>query len=406
MKVALALRSVRWLRLAGLLPLVIYVCVLSGPSVASGIAVWLMGIVGWIAGVLANDLGNWPNRTLVPGYAKTLFHVVLVALLPIPLACGILWTMLGNPPPPFGAGLLWGTIMTLCVVRTGFNQAALTTVLAGIIGLGFYLIWAAKQVMHPEVFESLTDLRLQFPALALAVLALFRVRRRLNAPLPTKTPDLDATRPLYSKLIGLIAGPHAGLRREFALSSLLVVLALLLVLLVRTGMTTYPMWVVFTIACLVYGLVRVTVRLSAIHVAFRLLWLSGAAETRRSLGRKCARVILIFGLGWLPAGLVGAAILALGVHQPTQLDGVFLICLTILLAVALSVGTVRRIPPTRSWWQTLAAGAFCGGLMIPLVHGFELGWADRSALAFGVAGLAVATWYAVARALARAEIVQ
>jgi len=29
-----------------------------------------------------------------------------------------------------------------------------------------------------------------------------------------------------------------------------------------------------------------------------------------------------------------------------------------------------------------------------------------SALAFGVAGIAVATWYAVARALARAEIVQ
>lgn len=35
MKVALALRSVRWLRLAGLLPFVIYVCVLGGASVAS-----------------------------------------------------------------------------------------------------------------------------------------------------------------------------------------------------------------------------------------------------------------------------------------------------------------------------------------------------------------------------------
>lgn len=198
-----------------------------------------------------------------------------------------------------------------------------------------------------------------------------------------------------------------GSRDYSPTTSPLVVLALLLVLLVRTGITTYPMWVVFTIACLVYGLVRVTARLSAIHVALRLLWLVGAADTRRGLGRKCALVILMVGLGWLPAGLVGAAILALGVHQTAQFDGVFLIGLTILLTVVLSVGTVRRIPSsTRGWWQLIAVGAFCGGLVTPLIHGFELGWADRSALALGVAGLAVATWYAVARALARAEIVQ
>ena len=167
------------------------------------------------------------------------------------------------------------------------------------------------------------------------------------------------------------------------------------------------MWVVFMIACLVYGLVRVTVRLSAIHFASRLLWVTGAAETRRSLGRKSALLILVFGLGWLPAGLAGVAILALGVHQTVQFDWVFLICFTILLTVALSVGTVRHIPsPTRRWWQSLVVGAFCGGVTAALIHGFELGWADRLALVVILAGLAVATWYGVARALARAEIVQ
>lgn len=410
MKSALVLRTVlgRWWQLAGLLPFVIYVVVFGGAAAANGTAVWLMGIVGWIAGVFAKDLGNWPNRTLVPGYSKTLFHLVLVSLLLIPLACGLLWTALGNPPPPYGPGLLWGTIMTLCVVRTAVSPGVLSTNLVGIIGLGFYLIWAANQAMHPVVFELLTDWRLQLPALALAALALLHIRRRLNAPLRATTPiDAAGREPLYSKLFGLMAGPHAGFRREVVVSSPLVVLALVLVLLVRTGISTYPMWVVFMIACLVYGLVRVTVRLSAIHFAFRLLWVTGAAETRRSLGRKSALLILAFGLGWLPAGLAGVAILALGVHQTVQFDGVLLICFTILLTVALSVGTVRHIPsPTRRWWQLLVVGAFCGGVTTPLIHGFELGWADRLALVVILAGLAVATWYGVARALARAEIVQ
>lgn len=46
MKVAFALRSVRWLRLAGLLPLVIYVSVLGGPSVHVALRpLWLSGAV-------------------------------------------------------------------------------------------------------------------------------------------------------------------------------------------------------------------------------------------------------------------------------------------------------------------------------------------------------------------------
>ena len=190
-------------------------------------------------------------------------------------------------------------------------------------------------------------------------------------------------------------------------SSPLVVLALLLVLLVRAGVTTYPMWVLFLTACLVYAGVRVNGRVATIHVPLRSLWLSGAVETRRSLGRRCALAILTRGLGWLPAGLAGTAILELGMHQTSQFDGVFLVALTILLGVALFAGTMRRVTPTTTFWP-LAVGMFCGGVSAPLIyiHGVELGWADRSALVLGLAGLAVAVWYALARALARAEIVQ
>ena len=410
MRVALMLRCLlgRWLQLASLVPFVTVVVVLSGPTVATGIAVWLMGIVGWFSGVLTNDLRHWPNRTLVPSYSKTLFQTVLVVLLLIPLACGLLWTMVGNPPPPFGPGLLWGTVMTLWVVRAGFGPVVLTASMVGIIGLGLYLIWAAKQEMHPVVFESVTDLRLQIAALVLAALALFDIKRSLNAPSPARAPDLDAATPLYSKFIGLLAGPRVGLRREVVMSSPLVVLALLLVLVARAGITTYPAWVVFACACLAYAPTRMLVRLATIHVPLRSLWLSGAVETRGSLGRKCARVILIWGLGWVPAGLVGAAILVLGgVDQTAPFDGVFLVTLTILLWVALVAGTVRRIPsPTKGWWQMMVVAMFCGGLITPLIFGVELGWAVRSALVAGLAGLGTATWYAVARALARAEIVQ
>ena len=421
MRVVFMLRSLlgRWLLfVGGVAPLVIWVVVLGGPTVVSGIAVWLMGVVGWMAGVFANDLGKWPNRTLVPGYSKALFHAVLVVLLLVPLGCGILWTMVGNPPPPFGPGLLWGTLMTLCVVRFGFSPAALTTAMVGIVGLGLYLMWAAKLEMHPAVFESLTDLRLQIPALGFAVLALIEIRRKLNAPSSATTPVGDAAirEPLHAKLISPrpslvvvvvvpLSGPHVGLRREVVASLPLLVLALLLVLLGRTGIPTYSMSIVFVIACLAYAMVRVWISLATIHVPFRLLWLSGVVETRRSLGRKCALVILVRGLGWLPAALVGAAILALGVHQTAPFDGLFLITLTLLLVVAL-FGNVRRIPSTTRWWQMLAVGAFCGGLTTLLIHGLELGWAERSALVLGLAGLAVVTWYAVARALARAEIVQ
>lgn len=204
-----------------------------------------------------------------------------------------------------------------------------------------------------------------------------------------------------------MAGPRAGFRREVVLCFPLVVLALLLVVLARTGVTTYPMWLPFLIACLVYAGVRVNSRVATIHVPLCSLWLSGAVETRRSLGRKCALAILTRGLGWLPAGLVGATVLELGLLQTSQFDGVFLVALTILLAVALLAGTMRRIPSATGFWQ-LAVGTFCGGVSASLifVHGVQLGWADRSALVLGLAGLAVAVWYAVARALARVEIVQ
>ena len=410
MTAAVVLRAVlgRWWQLVGFLPFVVYVVVLGGPAVANGIAVWLMGIAGWFAGVFARDLGNWPNRTLVPGYSKTLFHMVLVSLLLIPLACASLWMALGNPPPPFGPGLLWGTIMALCVIRTAVSPAVLSTNLAGIIGLGFYLIWAAKQHIHPVAFESLTDWRLQFPTLALAALALYYIWRRLKAPLRATTRDFEAEgrEPLYSKLFGLMAGPRARVWREVVVTLPLVVLAGLLVLLVHTGITTYHVWIVFVLACLVYSLARVVVRLATIHVPLRLLWLSGAAETRRSLGRKCALAILTLGFAWLPAGLVGTAILALGMHQAAQFDGVLLVALTTLLMIALFVGTGRRIPSTKGSLKLLAVGTFCGGTTIALIHGFELGWADRCVVVLGLAGLAVAVWYAVARALARAEIVQ
>lgn len=410
MRVVFVLRAVlsRLLLLVSFVPFAIFVVLLGSPMADPGIAVWLAGIVGWFAGTLANDLGTWPNRTLVPGYPKTLFRTVLVVLVLIPMACGVLWTVSGNRPPPFGPGLLWGTTMALCAVR--FRLAgALSMALVGIIGLGLYLIWAGKQAMHPEAFELLTDLRLQLPTLALATLALFYIRWKLNAPLPATAPDNDAVErePLLLKLIGLMSGPRAGFRREVVVSLPLVVLALLLVFLVRAGITTYPMSFVFVIACFVYAFVRVLGRLANIHVPLRSFWLSGAVETRKSLGRKCALPILLRGLGWFPAGLVGAAILAIGTHQTSQFDGVFLISLTILLTVALVFGTVRRIPSlTRGWWQLIVIGTFCGGLMTPLASGFELGWADRCAVVLGLAGLAVATWFVVARALARAEIVQ
>ena len=410
MRSAVVLRAVlgRWWQPVCFLPFVIYVVVLGGPAVANGIAVWLMGIAGWFAGVCAKDLGNWPNRTLVPGYSKTLFHMVLVSLLLIPLACASLWMALGNPPPPFGPGLLWGTIMTLSIVRAAVSPAVLATNLTGIIGLGFYLIWAARQQIHPAAFESLTDSRLQFPALALAALALFHIWRRLNAPLRATARDFEAEgrEPLYTKLLGLMAGPRARVWREVVVTLPLVVLALLLVLLVRADITTYHTWIVFVLACLVYSLARVVVRLATIHVPLRLLWLSGAAETRRSLGRKCALAILTLGFAWLPAGLVGTAILAFGIHQTAQFDGMFLVALTTLLVIALFVGNVSRIPSTKGSLQLLAVGTFCGGVTTPLIHGIELGWADRSAMVLVLAGLAVATWWAVARALARAEIVQ
>ena len=452
MRVVFMLRSLLGqglLLIGGVAPLVIWVVVLGGNTVASGITVWLMGVVGWMAGVFANDLGKWPNRTLVPGYSKALFHAVLVVLLLVPLGCGILWTMVGNPPPPFGPGLLWGTVITLCVVRFRGGAAVLTTGMVGILGLGLYLMWAANQEMHPVVFESLTDLRLQIPALAFAALALIEIRRKLNAPLSATTPGVNVARrePVLDKLtrlrstgavqerfeanfhlqpvcepqrlsrnlggprpppvvvVVLLPGLHAGLRREVVASLPLVVLALLLALLVRTGVTTDSMSIVFTLACVVYATTRVVVPLSTIHVPLCSYWLSGAVDTRRSLGRQCALAILIRGLGWLPAGIVGAAILALGVYRTAPFDRLFVITLMLLLVIAL-IGTVRHIPATTRWWQLLTVIAFVSGLTTPIIHVLELGWAVRSALVVGLAGLAFATWYAVARALARAEIVQ
>ena len=112
---------------------------------------------------------------------------------------------------------------------------------------------------------------------------------------------------------------------------------------------------------------------------------------------------MVRGLGWLPAALVGAAILALGdTDGKTHFDEVMLIALAVLLYIALATGTVTRVPLEARWWP-FAIGAFGGGAL-PLLARVELGWTGRLVLLCVLAGAAVTTRNRVGRALSRVDI--
>ena len=403
-----SLLQARWPQIAAFTPFVIFVAVLGGHAVASGIAVWVMGLAGWIAGVTVADLGNWQNRTLVPGYSSALFRTVLVVLVLMPLGCALLWSVAGNPLPPYGPGVLAGTLMALWFVRFGVSRAILNTALAAILPPGFYLVWAAKHGLHHSFFETLTDSRVQVSSLALATLGLLLIRHRLNIPTLVAHPGFDAiTRDLpRTKLIDLVGGSQAGFTREVVLSVPTVVLALLLVFLV--GITQSPMPTIFTSVCLAWAVIRVLGLLPNIHVLLCSYWFSGAVATRRSLGRKCALAILVRGLAWVPAGLLGAATLGSGETQrQTQFDEVLVVLLPTLLAIMLFASNLSRLPYQPSMtWQVVFIGVLSGGFLPILRYDLELGWIGRGVFALCLAGLAVATWFVVARALARAEIAQ
>ena len=412
MRVAFVLRSLlqgRWPQLVAFTPLVLFVVVLGNPAVTPGIAVWIMGLAGWIAGVTAADLANWPNRTLVPGYSNSLCLMVLVVLALVPLGGTLLWMLLGGPPPPYGPGLLWGALIAFWFVHFGATLATLNTALVVILPPAFYLVWAAKEGLHNWLFELLTVPRVQLIALALAMPVLFFIGRRLAAPDLAASPGFDALaqeRP-HTKLIGPVHGWHKDIGREVAASAPLVVCALLLGSLVDAGIMPDVLPIIFTLSCLVYAYARVAGVLADVHVLFCSCWFSGTTETRKGLGRKCALAILVRGLAWLPAGLVGAATLAVAeAHQRTQFDEVLLVLLPILLMVALFAGTASRLPLLRNRW-TIGLFGVCTGTLLArwLVVGFELGTPGRWVLVFGLAGLALTIWIAVARSLSTAEII-
>lgn len=399
MSAALMLRALLragWLQLAAFSAMVIFFGTAGGSSLANGTAVLAMGCVGWIAGVSVAGLANSPNRTLVPDYSTTLFHVVLALTCVLPLACAAAWAATTATVPPLGPSVLAASAITLYFVRLGVNPVTINVALLAIMAAWFVLV--AERLGYPTPVESLTDPGLQLSSLVIAALGLIITRRELRKPVLETAPGFPDTR-LGAVRLNLTGDLRVSLVRECVASLPIVLVALLLSLATPSHLIS----VTFIAACFITAVVRLGPLLGNVHVVLCSYWFSGAVDTRQGLGRKSSGAILVRGLGWLPAAFVGAAILALGdTGGTTHFDAVILIAFAVLLIIALATGTVTRVPLEARWWPFAISG-FAGGAL-PLLARAELGWPGRVVLLCVLLGAAVATRNGVGRALSRVDI--
>ena len=373
----------------------------------------VMSFAGVFVGVGAANLRNWPGATLVPGYLHGLFAATLFIL-------GIAWSawaavcvLAGNPVPFLGPGLLVGLVVALCVVplRHYAQFFAGLIFLMPVLVTGSALALGTRVGWYDANHELLAKPWVQVVAFAAAGMVLWMLWWIIRSPIragPTRPP---ATGSIPVQPSGLPAAPASdrlpiGWVTVLWGSAALVGLALLLRL-----SDPAPFWstmgFLFPWGILAhYGGVY---QLHHVHAVVHFLWFVDVAGSRADLARRGATTILLRAFAWLPAGLAGAAILALG----SEYEGAFLQTLLIvqtfvLIMVSVCLVRVRRLPIgfTRLQWLYSQSGAFVGMLILSCWWGQQ----ELAAVGYSVPILAV-VWSAgiaallAARTLSRAEVI-
>lgn len=399
-----------WAPLLGIAPFLAILLGLASPVFASNNVILLavMCFAGQFVGTGVGNLRNWPGAILVPGYSRGLFTASLVTLTVAALAWGVVVTAAGNARPALGPGLLAGSLVALGFVRSAHSPPLSAVSLLFLYGLffgGIVIVMAPALGHEDDVFNVLSNPWANVGSLVGTGIVLRALWRVIDSPVPAARPGIPRGA-IPQQPSGLAT--TRGLRRsprwvQTAFGSAAIVgLAGLLRLwepsnFVVTLLFLFPWFgAVFSSA---FG------SLGHLHATFLFHWFFEVADSRTHLARRGATTIMQQALAWLPAGLVGAAILAFGNgDQPALFEEVLIGQTWFLAAFIIATVGVKTLPitPTRLTWVSAITASF-GGALLALTR-LDLAAIGYSVLILALVGCACVASVLVRRMLSQADV--
>ncbi|MDE0658157.1 MAG: hypothetical protein F4029_12335 [Gammaproteobacteria bacterium] len=376
------------------------------PALAgNGTSVWVLAICGWLVGAGATALASWPNRNLTPSYVNSLFTMVTAFLCIVAVGCATLSMLAGNPTPAVGPALLAGSTFTYAFLL-GVGRPPIAVVGLVVLACSTFILFATFFGLHDSFFRLLSEPWVQVLTLVLSGFVLGLIKRSLNSPhfRPAPVSEPFAVRSLQQPRGSLV--PYASYGRpvvkELAYSTILVGVALVL-LNVDLGFIETLM---FVIACVSVAAPRTLFLCDNLHRVVHLYWLVGAAESRSDLGRWCANMVLLRTLGWLPAGLVSACVLAPGSKPSALANMLLLVQAAIFLQVLVMFARIRLVPVgSARYVLSMALPVFLVVWSALMTLFIEWPVPVTAGLVLGVVGTGVLTAVCIRRTVAVAGIV-
>ena len=368
----------------------------------------VMCFAGQFVGTGVGNLRNWPGATLTPGYSRGLFTASLVALSIAVVAWGMVFAAAGNPEPALGPGLLAGSLVALGFVRFAHSPPLLVVSLLFVQGLflgAIVVVLATALGQEAEVFKALSNPWVNAGSLVGTGIALWALWRVINSPVPVARSGMPrgATFPRISGL-PTRRGPRQPFRWiETVLGSAAIVGLAVLLRLWEPSTFVGTLLFIFPWIGAVFG--DVFLSLGHLHGTFHFHWFFGGAHSRTHLARRGAATIILRALAWLPAGLVGAVILASGNgDQVSLLEEVLFAQTWVLATIMIATVGAKSLPIASPRLNGVAvAMASFGGAFLPLAP-LDLATKGYSVLILALVGSACAAAFLAKRTLSRADV--
>ena len=343
-------------------------------------------LAGGLSGVVGR-LYEWPNATLVPGYATGLFltcigTVVGMALLSILFAPR-------DVVPAVGPAILTGLGMVALGLRFGRYVWLVALVM---VGLG--IVWDRDAGVLDAM---LAGPWIQAGTLVLAAIVSVVLLHMLKVPGGRRTAREDR-----------VALQPGGMARAMGLSALWLA-GVVLSLLVEPLLSPLLVLDALSAAYILAVLGHVIGGFDDIHLQLSGNWILPTTRSRTQLARRCAGRLVMRSFAWFPAGVSAAVVQGLDARQDPLLHVLLLFHIAALLLITFLAGVVRPWPQkTPLPWLVIGVPPtlFLTFIVILLALLFEHTLTGYAVLVAACIASTVLAVFVGGRGLAKAEVVE
>lgn len=357
---------------------------LAPPSQSNWLLLFLFTLLAGHITHAVDRLCEWPNATLVPGFATGVFLTCMGTVVGMALFSTLpAWS---RGVPAVGPAILVGLATVALALRFGRYMCATAVVM---VFLG--IVWDRKT---GALGAMLADPWIQAGTLVLAAIAAVVLLHMLKAP--------GGQRAVPERQLPL---QPRGTARELGLSALWLA-AIILSLLVEPLSRLLDLIAVFYIGAM---LGHVAGAFDDIHLQLSRNWILPTTRSRAQLARRCTGRVVARSLTWFPAGLTAAVLQGLDAQQDPLLHVLLLSHIAVLVLIAFLAGVVRPWPQKSPLpWLLIVVPptVFLGFVVVLLALVFQHTVTGYALLVAAFIGSTVLAVFGGGRGLAKAEVVE